>query len=363
MQISAKPLRPFTLALTLGIGLGVGQELVKEVRPAFLDLPPAVAQSAVRPAESTISSEEQSIIRVARQASPAVVSVSQGSGMGSGVLIRSDGVLLTNAHVVGNAQQVRIGLADGRRLTGKVVGRDASADVAVVKISGNEFPQAPLGDSDRLEVGQATIAIGNPLGLDRTVTTGVVSAVNRSGFEMDGLIQTDAAINPGNSGGPLLDSRGRVIGINTAVLRGRGASGLGFAIPINLANNVAQQLLETGRVQRVQLGISYSDVEPAVAQQFDMPVRQGVLVQEVRPDSPAANAGIRPQDVITRAGDVAITSGGDLRRVLRLQRPGNVITFQIQRGDRSLNVSSRLTEAPAAPIAAPAEERDRRNSR
>jgi len=187
MYLSTKPLRPFALVLSLGVGLGAGQEIVKEVRPAELDMPPAYAQ------------EEQSIIRVAKQASPAVVSVSQGSGLGSGVIIRADGVLLTNAHVVGEAQEARVGQADGQRLTGQVVGRDAGADVAVVKINGSNFPQAPLGDSDRLEVGQATIAIGNPLGLDRTVTTGVVSAVNRTGFEMDGLIQTDAAINPGNS--------------------------------------------------------------------------------------------------------------------------------------------------------------------
>jgi S1-C subfamily serine protease len=244
---------------------------------------------------------------------------------------------------------VRVELADGRRLTGRVLGRDVSADVAVVKIPGTGFPQVPVGDSDRLSVGQATIAIGNPLGLDRTVTTGVVSAVNRSGFEMDGLIQTDAAINSGNSGGPLLDSRGRLIGINTAVLRGGGASGLGFAIPINLANNVAQQLIETGRVQRAQLGISYSDVEPEMAQQFDLPVRQGVVVQEVSPGSPADQAGLRVQDIITRAGNTPITGGGDLRRVLRAHRPGDRLTINLRRGQRALQLTADLSEAPAAP--------------
>jgi S1-C subfamily serine protease len=299
MRTISKNLRPFGLALSLGAGIGVGQGLVGAAPFAGISMPLAWAQQSVRPAEAALSNEEQSVIRVARQASPAVVRVGRSGGLGSGVLIREDGVLLTNAHVVGNATQVRVDLADGRRLTGRVLGRDASADVAVVKIPGTGFPQVPLGDSDRLSVGQATIAIGNPLGLDRTVTTGVVSAVNRSGFEMDGLIQTDAAINSGNSGGPLLDSRGRLIGINTAVLRGGGANGLGFAIPINLANNVAQQLIETGRVQRAQLGISYSDVEPEMAQQFDLPVRQGVVVQEVSPGSPADQAGLRVQDIIT----------------------------------------------------------------
>jgi serine protease DegQ len=177
------------------------------------------------------------------------------------------------------------------------------------------------------------------------VTTGVVSAVNRSGFDMDGLIQTDAAINPGNSGGPLLDSRGRVIGINTAVLRGRGASGLGFAIPINMANNVAQQLIETGQVQRARLGISYGDVEPEMAEQFNLPVRQGVVVQEVTPGSPAALAGIRVRDLITQAGNTPVTSGGDLRRVLRTHRPGDELTITLRRGQSTIDVTASLTEA------------------
>ncbi|MBW3635814.1 MAG: trypsin-like peptidase domain-containing protein [Armatimonadetes bacterium] len=249
MQKLKDSFRPFGLALALGTGVGIGQGLVNG-RSWPIAMPLAWAQPDAPLAQAPFNSDEQNIIRVARQASPAVVSISRNGGTGSGVLIRSDGVLLTNAHVVGQAQQVRVELADGRRLVGRVLGRDSSVDVAVIKISGSGFPRAPLGDSDRLQVGQASIAIGNPLGLERSVTTGVVSAINRSGFEIDGLIQTDAAINPGNSGGPLLDSRGRVIGINTAVLRGNGASGLGFAIPINLASDIAQQLLETGRVQR-----------------------------------------------------------------------------------------------------------------
>ncbi len=345
MQKHIYSLRPFGLALALGTGLGVGQGLVGNVYTWPVAMPFAWAQQSAPIAEAPLNNEEQSIIRVARQVSPAVVTVSRNGGMGSGVLIRSDGVLLTNAHVIGDAQQVRVELADGRRLAGRVLGRDASADVAVIKIPGSGFPQAILGDSDRLQVGQASIAIGNPLGLDRSVTTGVVSAVNRSGFEIDGLIQTDAAINPGNSGGPLLDSRGRVIGINTAVLRGNGASGLGFAIPINLASNIAQQLIETGHVQRAQLGISYSDVEPETAQQLDMPVRQGVVVQDVQPGSPAAQAGIRPQDIVTRAGDTPITRGGDLRRVLRAHRPGDALSLSLRRGGRTIPITVRLSSA------------------
>lgn len=345
MQKFNNSLRPIGLALALGTGVGIGQGLVQNVGTGPT-MPVAWAQQGDASVRAPFGSEEQGIIRVARQVSPAVVTVSRNGGMGSGVLIRSDGVLLTNAHVVGTAQQVRIELADGRRLQGRVLGRDASADVAVVKINGNGFPSVPLGDSDRLQVGQASIAIGNPLGLDRSVTTGVVSAINRSGFEMDGLIQTDAAINPGNSGGPLLDSQGRVIGINTAVLRGNGASGLGFAVPINLASNIAQQLLETGRVQRAQLGISYSDVEPETAQQLGMPVRQGVVVQDVQTGSPAAQAGIRPGDIITRVAETPITRGGDLRRVLRTRRPGDALSLSLRRGDQITQVTVNLAAAP-----------------
>src|SRR5687768_13542135 len=171
---------------------------------------------------------EDAVIRIAKQISPAVVSVSRGNSSGSGVFVRRDGVVITNAHVVGNARAVIIGLADGRRLTGTVAGADPLLDIAIVRVPIADAPVAPIGDSDRLEVGQLAIAIGNPLGLERTVTTGVVSAVNRSprGLQQGGLIQTDAAISVGNSGGPLIDSRGRVIGINTAILQGPGASGL-----------------------------------------------------------------------------------------------------------------------------------------
>ena len=308
--------------------------------------PASVQQSAALP-----GTEEQNTIRVARQASPAVVSVTHPRGSGSGVIIRSDGVILTNAHVVGNARAVEVGLADGRRLQGQVLGRDPAIDIAVVRVTARDLPSAPIGDSDALEVGQVAIAIGNPLGLERTVTSGVVSAVNRDlpGLGAEGLIQTDAAINPGNSGGPLLDSRGQVIGINTAVLRGRGAAGavgLGFSVPINLANDVVQQVLTTGRIRRAFLGISYADIEPEVAAQFRLPVRQGVIVIEVGPGSPAARAGLQPQDIITAINDTPITRGGDLRRVLRNLQPGSVASLRVVRPTGAITLNVRLGEAP-----------------
>ena len=286
------------------------------------------------------------MIRVAREVSPAVVSVSTGRGGGSGVLIRADGVLLTNAHVVGNARTVQIQLADGRELTGTVLGRDRQVDIAVVRIPAQNLPVATVGDSDRVEVGQLAIAIGNPLGLERTVTRGVVSAVNRGPRGLPiagGLIQTDAAINPGNSGGPLLDSSGRVIGINTAVLAG--ATGLGFAVPINLARDVAEQLLTTGQVRRAYLGVATEDITPELTRQFRLPVSSGLIVMYVDPSSPAARAGVGRGDIITAVNGEAVADGGELRRILRARRPGDTVTVSLITGTRRRTLSVRLAES------------------
>jgi S1-C subfamily serine protease len=324
-------------ALALGVGAGLGGGLARAV-----DVPPAWASDVVQ--------EEATVVRVARQASPAVVSISNPRSSGSGVIIRRDGVIVTNAHVVANYRTVEVALANGRRVSGQVLGSDPSVDIAVVRISGNDFPAAPLGDSDRLEPGQAAIAIGNPLGLERTITTGVVSAVNRSprGFELEGLIQTDAAINPGNSGGPLLDSRGQVIGINTAVLRDPEtygvAPGLGFAVPINLAGDVVRQVLETGRVRRAFLGINHSDLDPELAEQFGLPVREGVIVRRVVAGSPAARGGMQAGDIITALNGTRITQGGDLRRTLRTLAPGSEATLTVLRPSGQTRVTVRLGE-------------------
>jgi serine protease Do len=266
------------------------------------------------------------------------------------VIIRADGVVLTNAHVVGNARTVAVGLADGRRLQGEVLGRDPSLDVAVVRVAARDLPVARTGDSDQLQAGQVAIAIGNPLGLERTVTTGVVSAVNRSprGFALEGLIQTDAAISPGNSGGPLLDSRGEVIGINTAVLSAPGAQGLGFAVPINLAQNVVDQVLTTGRIVRAFLGIEYGDLDPETARQFRLPVTSGIVVANVAQNTPAERAGLRSGDIITRVDGTAIKQGGDLRRLLRDRKPGDTIRLGVMRDGETTTLTARLAEAPVA---------------
>ena len=284
--------------------------------------------------QAPLTTEEQNVIRVARQVTPTVVSiVVPNYGSGSGAVIRRDGMILTNAHVVGPARTVQVGLADGRKVTGTVLGRDAGLDVAVVRIPVNDAPVAPLDNSDQLQVGQIAIAIGNPLGLERTVTTGVISAVNRPGRTLGGetFIQTDAAISPGNSGGPLVDSRGALIGINSAELLGQGVQGLGFAIPINLAMAMANQVLATGRYVRPFLGILFSDVDADLAAQFRLPVREGVLVTEVQNGTPAAAGGLREQDIITRINETPVAMGGDVRRVLRSLKPGDTVRLTVVR--------------------------------
>ena len=320
--------RTLGAAIVFAAGIAVGGSRLFD-RPAVRH---AEAQQST--SQTPLTPEEQNVIRVARQVTPAVVSiVVPNFGSGSGAIIRRDGMILTNAHVVGPARQVEVGLADGRKVAGTVLGRDAGLDVAVVRIPVNDAPVAPLGNSDQLQVGQIAIAVGNPLGLERTVTTGVISALNRPGRTLGGetFIQTDAAISPGNSGGPLVDSRGAVIGINTAELLGQGVQGLGFAIPINLAMEMANQVLATGRYVRPYLGIAFNDVDEDLAAQFRLPVRDGVLVTSVQRGSPAAAGGLRPQDIVTRVNDTPIATGGDLRRVLRGMKPGDEARLTVVR--------------------------------
>jgi serine protease Do len=294
------------------------------------------------------SSEEEMVIRAARSATPAVVSVSRRGGSGSGVIIRANGIIVTNAHVVGNARTVEIRTADGRTFEGTVLGRDAAVDIAIVRVTATNLPAAPLANSDDLEVGQLAIAIGNPPGLERTVTRGVVSATNRDPRGIGiaaGLIQTDAAINPGNSGGPLLDSSGRVIGINTAILAG--ATGLVFAIPINVAVDVAEQILTTGRVRRAYLGIDYIEIDPMIAQRFNLPVEEGLIISQIGRNSPAARAGLRVEDFIVGFNGRPITDAGDLVGRLRETAPGTTVRLEIIRGGRRSTVNVTLGEAPA----------------
>ena len=330
-------------ALAVGVGIGIGQGVTDQGgRRGLLDAQGAAVQ-------------EDIAVRVARQATPAVVSIGSDAGSGSGVIVNRNGTIITNAHVVGNSRTVRVGLANGQQLQGTVRGRDPRVDIAVVQLAAGNYPNAPLGDSDRLQVGQTAVAIGNPFGLERTVTTGVVSAVNRTiDPQFEPLIQTDAAINPGNSGGPLLDSRGQVIGINTVVLRdpesGGAASGLGFAIPINLVNEISRQLIATGRVRRAYIGFVPGDITPEMAAQFGLPVQRGIIVRGVSRGTPAAAAGLQVPDIITQINGQAINGSGDLRRFLREQAPGTTANLTVLRPApggqvQTLRIPVRLSEA------------------
>jgi serine protease DegQ len=330
-----------TVAAIFAAGILTGGALTSHTAPALAQRSPAGAG---------YSGEERAVIRASRIVSPAVVSVRRGRASGSGIIVRADGYVLTNAHVVGEASSVEVALADGRRLSARVLGADASVDVAVLRVNTSGLPTAPLGDSDQLEVGQAAIAIGNPLGFERTVTAGVVSAVNRSlgGGELDGLIQTDAAINPGNSGGPLVDSGGRVIGMNTAIVRGPygDGAGLSFAVPINTAQEVLRQVQASGRIIRPWMGVDLGDVTPELAARYDLPVDHGALIGEVIDAGPASRAGLRAGDIVVAAEGQPIPDGGALRRLLRRMKPGSTLAVTIQRGSGRVQARLKLTEAP-----------------
>ncbi|QIR38759.1 PDZ domain-containing protein [Tolypothrix sp. PCC 7910] len=278
-------------------------------------------------------------------------------GLGSGFILDKSGLVLTNAHVVDKADRVTVRLKDGRTFDGKVQGIDEVTDLAVVKINaGNDLPVAPLGSSSNVQVGDWAIAVGNPLGFDNTVTLGIVSTLKRSSAQVGitdkrlEFIQTDAAINPGNSGGPLLNGTGEVIGINTAIRAD--AMGIGFAIPIDKAKAIAEQLQRTGKVAHPYLGVQMVSLTPELAKQnntdpnspIQIPEVNGVLVMRVVPNSPAASAGIRRGDVIVQIDGQAITTAEQLQNVVENSRLGQVLQVKVQRGNQTQQLSVRTAE-------------------
>ena len=279
------------------------------------------------------------------------------SGMGTGFIIDSTGYIVTNNHVVADADRVRIRLVDGREFTATVTGRDESTDIAVVRIQAGEradLPTVTLGSSDSLRVGDWVLALGNPLGLDFTVTAGIVSARGRqlSGRPgaLEAFIQTDAAINPGNSGGPLVDLLGRVVGVNTAIAGGSRFVGYGFAVPIDLAQRVISDLLAHGYVRRPRLGISVSDVTAVDAEAYRLPSISGAEVNTVEPGSPAANAGLQIGDVIVAVDGTSSSDASELTTGLARRQPGDQVRLTVVRGGARRDVSVRLGEfqRPAA---------------
>jgi serine protease Do/serine protease DegQ len=283
----------------------------------------------------------------------------QFQSAGSGVIFDAkNGYIVTNAHVVDNATEITVTLQDGRDLAATVVGSDVASDVAVVKVPPENLTQVALGDSGRLEVGDFVVAIGNPFGLQHTVTSGIVSGLSRSGINENGyedFIQTDASINPGNSGGALVNLRGELIGINSAILsRSGGNIGIGFAIPVNMARGVMDQLIKYGSVKRGLLGVSIYSLTPDMAKSLNLANTQGVLVSQVNAGSAAEKAGIKPGDVITRINGQTIKSNLELRNAIGLARVGEQVNVELIRNSKPMNVTAVIAELPAATTATPA---------
>ena len=330
--------------------------------------------------DPSLATDEQNNIEVYRAASPGVVYIQSTTmvtdffgmssrpveGAGSGSVIDEQGDILTNFHVIANAEKLTVSFGSGKNYPAKVVGKDPDTDLAVIKLL--ETPKesmtiVPLGDSDKLIVGQKVLAIGNPFGLDRTLTTGVISGLQRpiraqNGRPIEGAIQTDASINPGNSGGPLLDSHGRMIGINSQIESPSGASaGVGFAIPVNIAKRIVPLLIRDGEIRRPKLGIIPRDIE-SLGKQMQLPVSTGVLIVSVQPGSAAANAGLRGVvqteegevelgDIIVGIDAEKVDNNDALFKILDKHKLGDTVQVEIVRQGRRTRVPVQLTEAPA----------------
>jgi S1-C subfamily serine protease len=327
--------------------------------------------------DPTTASDEQNNIEVYKALSPGVVfitstsytqdffgQVEEGQGSGSGSVIDDQGNILTNYHVIEGAQKLMVNFGGSKTYPAKVVGGDPSTDLAVIKVTAprEQLTVVPLGDSDRLVVGQKVLAIGNPFGLDRTLTTGVISGLQRpirarNNRPIEGAIQTDASINPGNSGGPLLDSHGRMIGINSQILSPAGGSvGVGFAIPVNIAKRIVPQLIQNGVVRRPVLGIVPYNVKNIDRSEVRLPVSEGVLIYQLDPNGPAAAAGMRGTrqtvdgdialgDIITNIDGEQISNSDDLFRLLDKHQVGDVVKVEVARDNGRATLSVRLTDA------------------
>lgn len=356
----------FNSFLSVGL-IAIISAVIGSIVTAYVLMPEVLGSASTPPLQQQSSipvlpQAEETVTQVAEKVGPAVVNIITKSlaydfffqpvpqeGLGSGVIIDSKGYILTNYHVVDRAEAITVNLADGRKVKGKVVGSDPNSDLAVLKIEAENLPVAALGDSNRIKVGQLAVAIGNPFGLQQTVTSGVISAVDRSisegkGRVLDNLIQTDASINPGNSGGPLVNGRGQVIGINTAIISQ--AQGIGFAIPINTAKSVAEQLISQGKVSRPWLGILGTTVTSELANQYKLPVTQGALAVKILADSPAQKAGLKPGDIVVAIDDKQVVGMPELQQIVRQHKPGQNLNFVVYREGNKQTVEIKLGEAP-----------------
>ena len=332
------------------------QRLLRQISGSDASGGPARPSSAVGPGADAklLDAYSQAVIQVVDTVGPAVVLVAHSNGrrqggLGSGVVISPDGFALTNSHVVGGQQRLTATTHDGDSLVAELVGDDPATDLALVRLASRDLPFAALGDSSALRVGQLVIAMGNPYGFQSTVSTGVVSALGRSlrsqeGRLIDNIVQHTAPLNPGNSGGPLVDSHGRVIGINTAIIAL--AQGLGFAVPADTAKWVIGELLGHGRVRRAHLGISVvpQPVGRQLARQFDLLNDLAIEIVSVQPGSAADAAGLQPGDLIVAVNDRVITAVDDLHRLLSRQQSAASVVLTIVRGDRKLESEVRLRD-------------------
>jgi len=270
-------------------------------------------------------------------------------GEGSGVIVSADGYIVTNNHVVDGATELTVSMADKREMKARVIGTDAKTDIALIKVDARDLPHVVLGDSSKVEVGDIALAMGNPFGLGQTVTMGIISATGRGGLgieDYEDFIQTDASINPGNSGGALVNTRGELIGINTAILsRSGGNQGVGFAVPVDLVRHVMTQLKENGAVTRARLGVYFQELTPKLASALGVHASKGAVVTEIVPDGPASKSGLRKDDVITALNGQAI-DGRSLRNAVGSMTPGSTINLKVLRGSSERNFSITLDRMP-----------------
>jgi len=379
-----RAIRLLAIGAIIGLGAYWAGSRYGQREPASVSAVPANAtpakysSSAADAAEADLDSTEAENVRIYRQASPSVANILTKAveydffynpvpveGAGSGFLIDTDGHILTNNHVVQGAQTIEVAFGDHNTYKARFLGADAINDIALLQIDtkGRKLTPLPLGDSKKLLVGQRVLAIGNPFGFQSTLTTGVVSSLDRTvqtgeNTFIDEAIQTDAAINRGNSGGPLLDSHGEVIGINSAIYAPNGTTaGIGFAIPINTAKRVAQDLITEGRVRRATIGAEGRTLWPDLASALGLPVQQGVLIERVTPGGPAAQAGLKGGnrvvlaglrelriggDVITAVNGEAVNSQSDLNLLLNRVRPGDTVQVTVIRDGKKINVPVKL---------------------
>ncbi len=381
MKVQGLLRRPAVLVLAAAMSLG-GFAVIAAERAGIIN-PPATLKFA-NPEEPA---SRNSFAPVVRRVLPAVVSVSsskvvktgfsegqqgqmdpflrrffgdqgfqqprqrRSEGLGSGVIVSPEGYILTNNHVVDGATEVRVTLADRQEYKARVVGTDPKTDIAVLKIDGHNLQPIVIGDSDKLQVGDFVLAVGNPFGLGRTVTMGIVSATGRGNLgieDYEDFIQTDASINPGNSGGALVNERGELVGINTAILShgSEGNQGIGFAVPVAVAHNVMNQILKTGHVTRAYLGVMAQDVTPAIAKAFHEPEVRGALIGDVSPNSPAQRAGLQKGDIILEVNGKPVSDGAQLRMNVSLMSPGTTVAVKVLRDGATRDFNVRLAELP-----------------